>query len=319
MHWIAKPGASVTALRRTTERVERELLGIPGVRNAGAHLGRAEVADEVVGPNFGEVWVSVDPSVDHAETVRRIEAHPGPVPGHLPRRADLPARAGRRGPDRVARIARGPGVRGGPRRARGPGAGDCRDAARDPGDPRRVGRDADLGPPDRGAAAARGGGGVRPDGGRHPGAGDDPGAGQPGRGGHRRSRPGAGGGMGDRGGPRGRAGAATAAAAGTRRSRGPALATWPTSRWWRRPTRSDTRRGRAGSTSLAGCRAARWGRWRPMWRRRWPRCRFLPVTTPRSWASTRLGRTPPGSCSEAGRCRSWGSCWCSMPTSDRCG
>ncbi|MGB1277442.1 MAG: efflux RND transporter permease subunit, partial [Nannocystaceae bacterium] len=31
MHWIAKPGASVAGLRRTTERVEQELLAIPGV------------------------------------------------------------------------------------------------------------------------------------------------------------------------------------------------------------------------------------------------------------------------------------------------
>jgi CzcA family heavy metal efflux pump len=81
MHWIAKPGASVEALRRTTERVETELLAIPGVRNAGAHLGRAEVADEVVGPNFGEVWVSVDPAVDHATTMHAIEATLAPYPG----------------------------------------------------------------------------------------------------------------------------------------------------------------------------------------------------------------------------------------------
>lgn len=81
MHWLAKPGASVTALRRTTERVSQELLQIPGVRNAGAHLGRAEVADEVVGPDFGEIWVSVDDSVDHDATVRRIEATLAPYPG----------------------------------------------------------------------------------------------------------------------------------------------------------------------------------------------------------------------------------------------
>ncbi len=81
MHWIAKPGASVEGLRRTTERVSRELLAVPGVRNAGAHLGRAPVADEVVGPNFGELWVSVDPAYDHDETVQRIEATLAPYAG----------------------------------------------------------------------------------------------------------------------------------------------------------------------------------------------------------------------------------------------
>ncbi|MCB9717355.1 MAG: efflux RND transporter permease subunit [Myxococcales bacterium] len=81
MHWIAKPGASVEGVRRTTERVMARLLEIPGVRNAGAHLGRAEVADEVVGSGFGEIWVSVDPAVDHDETVERIEATLAPFPG----------------------------------------------------------------------------------------------------------------------------------------------------------------------------------------------------------------------------------------------
>jgi len=81
MHWIAKPGTSVAALRRTTERVSQELLAVPGVRNAGAHLGRAEVSDEVVGPNFGEIWVSVDPDADHDATMRAIEAVLAPYPG----------------------------------------------------------------------------------------------------------------------------------------------------------------------------------------------------------------------------------------------
>ncbi len=81
MHWIAKPGASVEGVRRTSERVMAQLLEIPGIRNAGAHIGRAEVADEVVGANFGEIWVSVDPEADHDQTVARIEATLAPYPG----------------------------------------------------------------------------------------------------------------------------------------------------------------------------------------------------------------------------------------------
>ena len=42
-------------------RASKELRAIPGVRNFGSHIGRAEVADEVVGPNFTELWISVDP------------------------------------------------------------------------------------------------------------------------------------------------------------------------------------------------------------------------------------------------------------------
>lgn len=81
MHWIAKPGASVEGLRRTTERVSVELLDIPGVRNSGAHLGRAEVSDEVVGPNFGEIWISVDDDADHDATLAAIKATLARYPG----------------------------------------------------------------------------------------------------------------------------------------------------------------------------------------------------------------------------------------------
>ena len=46
---------------RPAIRASDELRAIPGVRNFGAHIGRAEAADEVVGPNFAELWISVDP------------------------------------------------------------------------------------------------------------------------------------------------------------------------------------------------------------------------------------------------------------------
>ena len=35
-----------------TVLASKELRAIPGVRNFGSHIGRAEVADEVYGPNF---------------------------------------------------------------------------------------------------------------------------------------------------------------------------------------------------------------------------------------------------------------------------
>ena len=55
--------------------------GGPGVRNFGAHIGRAEVADEVVGPNFTELWVSLDPSVDYEATVAKIQSIVDGYPG----------------------------------------------------------------------------------------------------------------------------------------------------------------------------------------------------------------------------------------------
>jgi Cu/Ag efflux pump CusA len=73
MHFVEKPGTSVEAMRRVTVQASKDLRAIPGVRNFGSHIGRAEVADEVVGPNFTELWISIDPAVDHKETVKKIE------------------------------------------------------------------------------------------------------------------------------------------------------------------------------------------------------------------------------------------------------
>ena len=74
MHFIEKPGTSVEAMDRMTIRASKELRAVPGVRNFGSHVGRAEVADEVVGPNFTELWISIDPEVNYPGTVARIQA-----------------------------------------------------------------------------------------------------------------------------------------------------------------------------------------------------------------------------------------------------
>jgi len=73
MHFVEKPGTSLDAMRRITIRASRELRAIPGVRNFGSHIGRAEVADEVVGPNFTELWISMDPGVPYESTIARIQ------------------------------------------------------------------------------------------------------------------------------------------------------------------------------------------------------------------------------------------------------
>ena len=81
MHWVEKPGTSIDAMLRITIQVSKELRAIPGVRNFGAHIGRAEVADEVVGPNFTELWISLDPSVAYQQTVAKIQEVVDGYPG----------------------------------------------------------------------------------------------------------------------------------------------------------------------------------------------------------------------------------------------
>ena len=81
MHWVEKPGTSLQAMRRITERASRELMAVEGVRNFGSHIGRAEVADEVVGPNFTELWISLDPKVDYEAKVAEIQSIVDGYPG----------------------------------------------------------------------------------------------------------------------------------------------------------------------------------------------------------------------------------------------
>lgn len=81
MHWVEKPGTSLDAMTRITLRASRELRAVPGVRNFGAHIGRAEVADEVVGVNFTELWISLDPTVNYAQSVAKIQSVVDGYPG----------------------------------------------------------------------------------------------------------------------------------------------------------------------------------------------------------------------------------------------
>jgi CzcA family heavy metal efflux pump len=81
IHWIAQPGTSREEMVRITEQVSRELRAIPGVRTFGSHIGQGTLADEIVGMNAGENWISIDPSADYDKTVARVrkvvEGYPG--------------------------------------------------------------------------------------------------------------------------------------------------------------------------------------------------------------------------------------------------
>jgi CzcA family heavy metal efflux pump len=81
MHWVTAPGTGHPEMYRITQQASRELRAIPGVRNFGAHIGRAVAADEVVGMNFTENWISIEPSVDYDATVATIQATVDGYPG----------------------------------------------------------------------------------------------------------------------------------------------------------------------------------------------------------------------------------------------
>jgi CzcA family heavy metal efflux pump len=81
IHWVSPPGTSAVEMERSTTRISRELLAIPGVRSAGAHIGQALLGEEVAGVNLGEIWVSLSPSADYTATLDRIHSVTNGYPG----------------------------------------------------------------------------------------------------------------------------------------------------------------------------------------------------------------------------------------------
>jgi Cu/Ag efflux pump CusA len=79
--WSGPPGTSLREMDRITALASRELRAIPGVRNVGAHVGRAITGDQIVGVNSGEIWVNIDSGADYDSTVaevkRVVAAYPG--------------------------------------------------------------------------------------------------------------------------------------------------------------------------------------------------------------------------------------------------
>jgi CzcA family heavy metal efflux pump len=81
VRWNGPPGASLPEMNRITARAARELGSVSGVREVGAHLGRAITGDQVVGANAAELWVSIDPDADYDATVASIKRVVGGYPG----------------------------------------------------------------------------------------------------------------------------------------------------------------------------------------------------------------------------------------------
>ena len=77
----ATPGTSLPEMTRVSGLMSAELRTIPGVRNVGAHVGRAVTGDQVVGVNSGELWISVDPNADYDRTVAAVREVVNGYPG----------------------------------------------------------------------------------------------------------------------------------------------------------------------------------------------------------------------------------------------
>jgi Cu/Ag efflux pump CusA len=81
IQWDAAPGTSRPEMNRITAQASQELRSIPGVRNVGSHVGRAETGDQRVGINSGELWVSLDPAANYDATVAAVQEVIAGYPG----------------------------------------------------------------------------------------------------------------------------------------------------------------------------------------------------------------------------------------------
>jgi Cu/Ag efflux pump CusA len=73
IHLNGAPGISQTEMSRISGRVSQELKSIPGVKNVGAHIGRAVMSDQVVNVSSAGIWVSIDPAADYDKTAAAIQ------------------------------------------------------------------------------------------------------------------------------------------------------------------------------------------------------------------------------------------------------
>ena len=81
IHMDGAPGTSRGEMNRIAGAAATELRSIEGVRNVGAHVGRAVMSDLVVNVNAGELWVSIDPTADYDATVSAIQQTLDGYPG----------------------------------------------------------------------------------------------------------------------------------------------------------------------------------------------------------------------------------------------
>src|SRR6478752_5577269 len=81
MHWVTQPGTSNAEEVRVSQLACKELMTVPGVRNCGSHIGQAFAADEVVGVNFGENWISIGPAANYDKTLASVQELVDGYPG----------------------------------------------------------------------------------------------------------------------------------------------------------------------------------------------------------------------------------------------
>ncbi len=74
-------GTSLPEMNRISVRASDQLKRIDGVRRVTVQVGRAVLADQVVGTNSSQLWVTVDPGADYEGTLASVRRAVGGYPG----------------------------------------------------------------------------------------------------------------------------------------------------------------------------------------------------------------------------------------------
>jgi CzcA family heavy metal efflux pump len=81
MHFVTKPGTSVTEQNRMVSSLQDQVLKVPGIKTAGSHIGQALLGEEVSGVNFSETWLSLNPGTNYDVTVNKLRNIADSYPG----------------------------------------------------------------------------------------------------------------------------------------------------------------------------------------------------------------------------------------------
>src|SRR5580765_6991600 len=68
-------------MQRISAAAATQFRSIPGVESAGASVGRAITADEVVDVNAAEIWLRISPDADYPATLDKVTSNASAYPG----------------------------------------------------------------------------------------------------------------------------------------------------------------------------------------------------------------------------------------------
>jgi CzcA family heavy metal efflux pump len=81
IHMITTPGTSAQEQDRIVISLGKDLRKVPGVLSFGSHIGQAYQGEEVVGVNFAENWLRIDPNADLDTTLAGVRKVIAKYPG----------------------------------------------------------------------------------------------------------------------------------------------------------------------------------------------------------------------------------------------